>query len=429
MKKLFFTLTALALLSSVEMVNAQQQEKVRKVLFIGIDGVRSDALQQANTPVIDSLVNVGLYTFDSWHCGITSSGASWSDMMTGVWESKHRVTNNSYANADYNNYPYFIKRAKECRPDLKAIQVITWDQMNDPSANSNSPYGYVYNSGFDKSIDAGDAWQHAVTNSAIIQLMNPDLDVLFIHYDEVDGRGHGTGFDPNNPIYINQIQDIDAQIGEVLNALKSRPSIDDENWLILLSTDHGGIGLSHGGNANTERHIWWIAAGEDIPHLQITGNDPGSYVMGDNPVDTTMLKNTPVLTDIAVTALDHLVRGTGCGHPEENILWDLDGKSWLMTDTTSGPTYVEDVEDAAVAFGVYPNPNDGAFDIVFKDIAGTVKITIVNIAGQVVEQKMVSVKGDTMGKTRFDLKHLPKGLYSLQVQYGNKSTTRKMVLR
>lgn len=157
MKKLIFTLTALALAAAPVMLQAQQQPKKRKVLFIGIDGVRSDALQQANTPTIDSLMSVGLYTFDSWHCGITSSGASWSDMMTGVWEAKHKVTSNSYTNANYDNYPYFIKRAKECRPDLKAIQVITWDQMNDPTANSNSPYGYVFNSGFDRSIDAGDA--------------------------------------------------------------------------------------------------------------------------------------------------------------------------------------------------------------------------------------------------------------------------------
>ena len=31
-------------------------EAVRKVLFIGLDGVRTDALQLANTPAIDSLI-------------------------------------------------------------------------------------------------------------------------------------------------------------------------------------------------------------------------------------------------------------------------------------------------------------------------------------------------------------------------------------
>ena len=57
----------------------------RKVLVIGIDGCRSDALQQANTPHLDSLIATGLFTYDAWHCGITVSGPSWSTIMTGTW--------------------------------------------------------------------------------------------------------------------------------------------------------------------------------------------------------------------------------------------------------------------------------------------------------------------------------------------------------
>ena len=68
----------------------------RKVLIIGIDGLRTDALQQANTPNLDALIASGFYTYESWHEGITVSGPSWSTIMCGVEFPKHGVTSNSY---------------------------------------------------------------------------------------------------------------------------------------------------------------------------------------------------------------------------------------------------------------------------------------------------------------------------------------------
>ena len=423
MKQTFTSLLAAALVAAGLSATAQVA-KTPKVLFIGIDGVRSDALNQAATPTMDSLMNAGLYTFDSWHLGITSSGPSWSTMMTGVWEGKHKVTNNNYTNADYNNYPYFPKRAKECRPNLKSVQIITWDQMNDPT-NSNNSAGYVYNSGFNQSIDAGTHGQGAVTAAAVIQLADPNLDVLFIHYDETDATGHGSGFNPNNAAYMNAIQGRDAEIKTVLNALKARPTLANEDWLIMLTTDHGGIGTSHGGNANTERQIWWMAAGSNIPHLQITGPDPGSYQMPSNPVNANTVKNTPVLTDIAVTALAHLVKGTACGAPQTNTAWNLDGKSWLPAGTTA----VEDVQGAAIEFGVFPNPSQGKFQLAFRDVVGALDIQVLDVTGRIMTSH--SVKGGAgLTTVPFDLTGFAKGLYNLRVvKDGSVQTTRRVVLQ
>ena len=82
--KLFLTL---ALSAALFGLNAQMKE--RKVLFIGIDGLRSDALQAAATPHMDSLFQTGISTYDSWHLGVTSSGPSRSSMLTGVWLITH----------------------------------------------------------------------------------------------------------------------------------------------------------------------------------------------------------------------------------------------------------------------------------------------------------------------------------------------------
>jgi predicted AlkP superfamily pyrophosphatase or phosphodiesterase len=409
MKKQLLLLTAaFGLIGSVSAQN-------RKVLFIGIDGVRYDALQQANTPIMDSLMNAGLYTYDSWHLGITVSGPSWSTMLCGVWESKHGVTNNSYTNANYNSYPYIGTRAKEVDPTLKCVQIITWNPMDDAS---NGTGGYVFNSGWDYSIDAGNHSQGLITAAAQVQLQDPDLDYLFIHYDECDATGHSSGFSTGNTAYINAIQGVDAEIGQVMNYLRARPNYANEDWLVMCTTDHGGIGLGHGGNTNTERHIWWWASGPSVPHMQITSADPGSYQLGN--LNQTAVDNCPVLADIAVTALHHLIYADGdptVTHPE----WDLDGKSWL-----SMSTYVEELNGQDFKFEIYPNPSEGKFTAVFDRQGEEARYEITDLSGKVIDANTIS---GNFGESRvqFDITNYESGMYMLRIVDGERVSTRRII--
>lgn len=405
----------LTMFTSVLLGTALCAQPEKKVLFIGIDGLRYDALDQATMPTLDSLQNAGLYTYDSWHLGITMSGPSWSTMLTGVWENKHLVTNNSYTNANYNAYPYFPTRAKECRPDLKCVQIITWNPMDDAS---NGTGGYVYNSGWDYSLDVGTHGQGLVTSAALTQLLDPELDVLFLHYDEVDVAGHANGFSPLVPTYMNAVEGVDAEIKQVLNGLKNRNNYANEDWLILLTTDHGGIGLGHGGNTNNERHIWWIASGPSIPSGQITGPDPGSYQL--SGVDPMLLDNAPVLADIAVTALDHLL-DDNCD-PETNAVWNLDGKSWL-----NEPAFVENKTDG-FKFDVYPNPSEGIFTAVLDFVHPDASYSVYDQSGRMIMQGQVSSQYAQLNRMNFDLTHLEKGVYTIQLQNGDNSFRRKVII-
>ncbi len=415
--KLFLTL---ALSATLFGLNAQMKE--RKVLFIGIDGLRSDALQAAATPHMDSLFQTGISTYDSWHLGVTSSGPSWSSMLTGVWEAKHGITNNSYSGANFANYPYFPHLIKDVDPSAKAVQIITWNQMDDASKNTG---GYVTNAKWDLAIDAGTHGQGLVTAAAKIQLNDPDLDVLFIHYDECDAAGHATGFTTNSPTYMNATQQVDTEIGEVIDALKKRPNYANEDWLVLSTTDHGGQGYSHGGQSDNERHIWWYATssqGTLTPH-QITATDPGSYQMSSNPVDAAKLATTPVLTDIAVTAIDWILP---FDKPDNHPVWDLDGKSWLpdsvsVVDTSSSVGQKE--FQYANSFVVFPNPSAGTFYLK-NETFGNVpsKVRVLNLAGVVVFEGIMDrpvYPVETEGWS--------KGIYLLQASSELGITTKKII--
>ena len=110
----------------------------RRVLFIGIDGVRPDSLQAANTPAIDALATNGIITYNAFAGGVlgtptqqaTSSGPGWSTLLTGVWTDKHGVTSNNFNGSNFGNYPHFMRRIKETTPTSHLSSVIHWTPID-----------------------------------------------------------------------------------------------------------------------------------------------------------------------------------------------------------------------------------------------------------------------------------------------------------
>ncbi|MFM1875797.1 MAG: hypothetical protein RL266_1534 [Bacteroidota bacterium] len=399
------------LLSTIFITNIQAQE--RKVLFIGVDGVRSDALQQANTPTWDSLTSVGLFTYTSWHVGITVSGPSWSSMLTGVWQDKHGVTDNSYTGSDFNSYPYFVTRAKEHIPNLKAIEVSSWTPMCDVSVG-----GAVYNNGWDASLNP--PTDDAVEAVAVTQLLDPDLDVLFVHIDDVDAQGHGNGFSPTVNPYMSQIEYVDGQIRTILNALKNRANYANEDWLVLMTTDHGGIGTGHGGPTTDEREIWWVATGNNVPNTEISIDLPNLLELFPDPAE---YRDAPMLVDIAVTALDHLLEPLNID-PEQQTAWDLDGQSWLNYGT-----YIEEVKNSDFNFDIYPNPNEGAFKLMVGSEVEIEDFTweVVDLSGKVVQTETVSRSSGSVSLVDVNISDLSAGVYSLRISDTSKVSVRRII--
>lgn len=49
-----------------------------------------------------------------------------------------------------------------------------------------------------------------------------------------------------------------------MDALTGRPDYAAEDWLILVTTDHSGLGFSHGGTSQEEQEIFFIANGSSV---------------------------------------------------------------------------------------------------------------------------------------------------------------------
>jgi predicted AlkP superfamily pyrophosphatase or phosphodiesterase len=260
---------------------------LNKVLIIGIDGCRPDALLAAETPNMDALWEEGAYTFKAQTDEISSSGPAWSAMLTGVWHKKHNVLNNDYEDPDLENYPHFFHRIRQEKPELQTYSLANWGPIH-------------------KILQEGDAtYTSSLISDALVAaevasiLEKEDVDVMFVQLDEVDGAGHRHDYSVESKKYLKAIERSDQHVGTMVSALEKRPQIEKENWLIILSSDHGGSDFGHGKNIPEHTTVFYIASGPGAQKGEIKGE------VG--------------VVDVAVSALYYL------GIPAKSS-WDLDGR-------------------------------------------------------------------------------------------------------
>lgn len=255
-------------------------QHVNRVLLLGIDGCRPDALQKANTPNIDKLMADGRYSLNvNRGDNYTWSGAGWSTMLTGVWPDKHGVHDNLYGGKNYGQYPHFLCRVKTNNNCFKTASIVHYSDLNKEIASPcNVDVLLDYNR------------DELVKEAATNYINDCNLDVVFVNFDDVDHAGHTRGFHPDIPQYIQAIEGVDAYIGPILDAVYKREQNNNENWLIIVSTDHGGkIDGTHGFQDNNPE----VTRVFSIFRTKNTANK------GLMPYD-------PPLVDIVPTILNHL---------------------------------------------------------------------------------------------------------------------------
>ncbi len=198
-----------------------------KVLMIGIDGTMPSALAVARTPNLDALKSNGCHSVRVVSHPTTHSAAAWSSFFTGVWGDKHKVNDpgNSFTGNQFTNYPSFFKRIEAANSNLNTLAFARWAPMLTavPDADVRLPF-------------ANDT---AVTDETCRRLTNSNPDVFWMLLLGVDDAGHASGWGPTVSNYVRAIEIADGRVGQIINALTNRATYADENWLVIVQTDHG----------------------------------------------------------------------------------------------------------------------------------------------------------------------------------------------
>ena len=238
-----------------------------KLLYIGIDGLRPDALLAADTPALDSLLVQGFLATDARCEDLTFSGPNWSTILHGIHRDKHNVTTNNYENSRLDQYPDLFALLEAHNPDWNTVRITTWDAIYkfQPTGTDIDIF-HEYSRQGDELAAKDAAALLAGTHPDHPQL---DVDALFLYIADVDEGGHAHGFHPESPQYLDAIHTADRQVGLVLDAMRSRPDFDNENWLVIMTSDHGGsLDGSHSGNTPEKRTIPFLLSGPDVVRAQ-----------------------------------------------------------------------------------------------------------------------------------------------------------------
>lgn len=271
----------------------------KRVLFIGIDGCRADAMtaamERGMAPQMKMLSEDknGLLTRQFYAGGElgtpthqpTVSGPGWTSLLTGVWMDRHGVKDNRFIGGRFQSYSHFMRHLKEVRPKAFCASFADWPPIHDFIADGSRVEVREF---LDvKFTCAPDAKRHFIDNpekdievrdEALKTLRTQNPDAMFVYFGQVDEFGHGAvdsraNFSPDSTLYLNAISHVDSHVGELIRAMRARPKFAQEEWLVLITTDHGGRGNSHGGDSDAERNIWLVAHGSKLPREKLM-NEP-----------------------------------------------------------------------------------------------------------------------------------------------------------
>jgi predicted AlkP superfamily pyrophosphatase or phosphodiesterase len=249
----------------------------KKAVFILIDGVPPDVLESTPTPGIDEIAGKGGYTHaylggerGGYSESPTISAVGYNHLLTGTWTNKHNVWGNTIKNPNY-NYPTIFRIVKDVKPDIKTAIFSTWLDNRTKLIGEGLPetgnikMDYAFD-GFEKDNDkfphSNPAYifeidEHVSKEAGRYILENgPDLSWVYLEY--TDDIGHKYG---DSPEMKKAVMDADIQIGRIWNAVKQRMEKSGEEWMVVVTTDHGRdpkTGKSHGKQSDRERSTWIV---------------------------------------------------------------------------------------------------------------------------------------------------------------------------
>jgi predicted AlkP superfamily pyrophosphatase or phosphodiesterase len=289
----------------------------KRLLLLGIDGCRFDALEAAEAPRLDALIDGGAVAEpirifpERYRDADTVSGPGWSSILTGVWADKHGVLDNEFTAPRYDRHPPFFTLLKRTRPEALTVSLSDWDPLAKKIMTSvDDVRHFAAREGQENSGGDYSAMDVAVTKAAVDVLTTRDPVATFVYLGQVDETGHQHGFHPSVPEYVAAIERVDALVGEILDALPQRAGYADEDWLVLVTTDHGGRGTGHGG-------------GHDEPQIA------RSFLILNGPsVVPGRVEEECGLVDAATTGLAHL----GVAVDPQ---WELDGHVVALKSTAN----------------------------------------------------------------------------------------------
>lgn len=231
--------------------------KTRKVLIIAVDGLSGIALEKYTPQHIQKLLEHAKYTYAGLSDASSGDASTWATLLSGKSSAKHGVYGDSFeedideddphghnSSGQATGYITFFQRILEQGKRMRSFSATSWQELDDNALD----YAET------RIVKAND---EEVKKTAIDTLKSTLTNTSFgvINFRGVNEAGKSGGFSLSNAAYKAAIDKIDGYIGEIKAAIEGRSTFENEDWLIVVTANHGGLGQGYGGASLEERKI------------------------------------------------------------------------------------------------------------------------------------------------------------------------------
>lgn len=237
-------------------LSTENTGKEKKVLVLGYDGYREDALiniHQEETSAINTITrDGGIYRSYAGGNGYqdTSTAPGWLSILNGNWAYQVGVQTNDDVKDE--KITTFLDEAKAL--GYSSSFTASWE----PHFSVTYSKDIAYQNGKAK-------FQQMENDEATVNQLKEELsntsdistDIIFATLEYADHAGHTYGYGNNVEEYVSATREADNIAYHLIQTIYERETIEKEDWLIIITTDHGGIQTNHGGHSIEEVNTWF----------------------------------------------------------------------------------------------------------------------------------------------------------------------------
>lgn len=226
-----------------------------RVLILSIDGLRPDAIELTPMSNLQTLMQAGAYSLVAQTISPSVTLPSHTSMLTGLCPEDHGVYWNDYIPAlGYANGTDIFDLAHAA--GLRTGMVVGKEKLRQVTEPENTDVFEFIND------------RDTVIAARVVELIQQDFDLLFVHFPTPDWMGHEYGW--LSPEQFSVLFRADEALQNILNGLQTIGMLEDT--LIIVTADHGGHDMTHGTSRLEDMSIPWIITGPGVRHAVLSTN-------------------------------------------------------------------------------------------------------------------------------------------------------------
>lgn len=258
------------------------QDVKKYVLWVNIEGAGGGELVKRALPKDGAIMGLLPHSIYMWN-GLEAEHENESNpvikgqenpiastsILTGNIPYRHKISNYSYISEEafipgnteaLKSYTSFFQYISDYDSKMPTVAITPWKLQNEKLL-------------FDAMTNITTATDEETLEKALNRIEEENDRVIYLSFKDVLTAASSGGWKEDNEMYKTAMQKTDGYVGQLLEALNARELAYFEDWLVIVTSNHGGKpDGTYGGDTPEERNMFGIFY---FPHFSKGGEKQG----------------------------------------------------------------------------------------------------------------------------------------------------------